>query len=168
MADKYIALVGGVKKEVEAEAIGGSTEKAGKIPALDAAGRIPESMMPVGIGADVYVGAAAEILAANTPFVYIKADGEIASAVASSGGNPTIGFILDNFSVAADATVYFEGRVTGLSGLTPGARYYLSDTVPGGVTATPVSGAGKLHQYLGKAVTATTIAFEADDHIVRA
>lgn len=168
MADKYIALVNGVTAEVEGTTAGGTAGQAGKIPALDNSGRLDQSMLPVGVAPDTHVGTAAETLNSANPFVYIKSDGQIANASGASGGNPCIGFILAGAVAAAQATVYFEGRVTGLSGLTVGARYYLSDTVPGGITATPVSGTGKLHQYIGRAVSATTLTFEADDHIVRA
>lgn len=168
MADKYIALINGVEQEVEATLTGGTSTQAGDIVALDANGRLDISVMPTGITADVYIGNAFESLVSNNPFVYIKSDGTVANASASSGGNPTIGFVNTNYSANASATVYFEGRVTGLSGLTIGARYYLSDSVPGGLTATPVVGTGKLHQYLGRAISATSLSFEADDHIVRA
>ena len=168
MADKYIALINGIDQEVEGTVIGGDVAQAGDIPALDASGRLDPSLMPVGIVADTYDGPAFETLTATAPFVYIKSDGSVANASAASGGNPTIGFILANYGTAATAKVYFEGRVTGLSGLTVGARYYLSDATPGGLTATPVSGTGKLHQYLGRAVSATTLSFEADDYILRA
>lgn len=168
MADKYIALVDGVSKEVEASQAGGTAGQAGKIPALDSGGRLSQSMMPVGVAPDTYVGNAAEALSAANPFVYVKPDGQVANASGASGGNPAIGFVTEGFASAEAATVFFEGRAGGLTGLTVGARYYLSDSVAGGVTDTPVSGAGKLHQYLGRAVSATTIAFEADDHIIRA
>lgn len=168
MADKYIALVSGAQTEVEGTVTGGTAGQAGDIPALDGSGRLDPTLMPVGVMADTYSGTAFEALSAANPFVHIKSDGTVANASASSGGNPAIGFVLTNVASVGIALVYFEGRVTGLSGLTVGARYYLSDSVPGGTTAMPVSGTGKLHQYLGRAVTETTIAFEADDHIVRA
>lgn len=168
MADKYIALINGVDQEVEGTVTGGTVTQAGDLVALDGTGRLDQSIMPVGVAPDTYIGTASEALTSAAPFVYIKSDGTVANASATSGGNPTIGFVLANVANAAQATVFFEGRVTGLSGLTVGARYYLSDTVAGGATLTPVSGTGKLHQYLGRAVSTSTIAFEADDHIVRA
>ena len=168
MADKYIALLTGIETEVEGTITGGTAAQDGKIVALDATGRLSQTIMPVGITPDTYTGTASEALSAANPFVYVKSDGQVANASAASGGNPTIGFVLANHASASQAVVYFEGRVTGLTGLTVGARYYLSDTTAGGLTTTPVSGAGKLHQYLGRAVSTTTLSFEADDHIVRA
>lgn len=168
MADKYIALVNGVEREVEGQVAGGTASEAGKIPALDSSGRLDLTVMPVGVMPDSHTGLADEALTAANPFVYLKPDGKVALASAATGGSPAIGFVLNGFAAATPALVYFEGRVTGLSGLTVGSRYYLSDTVPGGLTSTPISGAGKLHQYLGRAVSATTLAFEPEDHIILA
>lgn len=167
MADKYIALLGGIEQEVEGTVTGGTPVQAGKIVATDGSGRLDPSIMPVGVTADTYAGTAAEALSSGA-FVYVKADGQVANASATSGGNAAIGFVLANAASGAQALVYFEGRNTALTSLTVGARYYLSDSVPGGATTTAVSGAGKLHQYLGRAVTATTLSFEADDYVVRA
>lgn len=121
---------------------------------------------PAGGGAsDLYVGLAAEDLAPGD-FCYTDASSEIALAQASSPGNQCTGFVLAAHPAGTPATIYFEGMVTGLSGLLPGMRYYLSDTTAGACTDIPVRGAGKFDQYLGRAVTATTLNFEADD-IVR-
>lgn len=167
MADKYIALIAGIDQEVEGTVTGGTAGQNGKIVALDASGRLDATLMPVGIVADTYSGTASEALSAGA-YVYIKSDGQVANASAASGGNPAIGFVLAASASAATALVYFEGRNTAVTGLTVGARYYLSDTAAGGATATPVSGTGKLHQYLGRAISSTSLSFEADDHIVRA
>lgn len=172
MANKYISLVSGIETEVEGKVVGGTAGEAGMIPALDPTGRLHESLMPVGIGADMAPIEAAETLAAGA-LVYIKADGKVANASGASGGNEAIGFVLAGYAAAEIAAVYFEGRNTSLSGLSAGSRYYLSDTVPGGVTATPIdntnpANAGKKHQCVGRAVTATSISFEASDSVVLA
>lgn len=168
MVDKYLALVDGIETEVIGTVTGGVAAQAGKIPALDGTGRLDPTLMPVGVTPDVYVGAASETLGAANPFVYIRPDGTVALASGASGGNPAVGFVLSSVTAPAAAEVFFEGRVTGLTGLTVGSRYYLSDSTPGGLTATPVSGAGKLHQFLGRAISTSTLTFEIDDHIVRA
>jgi hypothetical protein len=165
--EKFITLTAGVLTEVAGTITGGTAAQDGKIVSLDATGRIDSSILPVGIAADTHVATAFESLSAANPFVYIRADGQIANASASSGGTPAVGFVLAAFSASTSATVYFEGRVTGLSGLTPGARYYLSDVTAGGLTSTAVSGTGKLHQYIGRAITATSLAFEGADSILR-
>lgn len=168
MADRYIALsAAGIETEIEGTVTGGTAAQTGKIVALDAAGKLDTSLMPVGIGADVFATTAGEALNAGD-FVYITSTGTARKASAASGGNPAVGFVLAAAANAAACTVYFEGSNTGLTGLTVGARYYLSDTAAGGVTATAVAGTGKLHQYLGRAYSATAITTEVSDHIVRA
>lgn len=167
MADKYITLLNGVEREVEGTVTGGTASQAGDIVALDAAGRIDVSLLPVGLGADVFTTTAFETLAAGA-FVYIRTDGTAANASANVGGHACSGFVLTGSATGAPATVYFEGQNTALTGLTVGVRYYLSDTTPGAATATPVEGAGKLHQFLGRSISSTNITFEADDVIIKA
>lgn len=169
MADKYLSRdsATGRVKEVEGTVTGGTAGQAGDLVALDGSGRIDPTTMPVGIGADTHAGTAGESLTAGD-FVAIDVDGDVVRASAASGGKDAVGFVLDSAATAAPVTVYMEGRNTDLTGLTPGSRYYLSDTTPGGVTNTPVAGAGKRHQFLGTAITATSIAFEADDSITLA
>lgn len=152
MADKYIALINGVDQEVEGTVVGGTPTQAGDLVAL---------------GADVFVANAFENLAAGA-FVYFRPDGTVANASANAGGNASIGFVLQAATTGQPATVYFEGQNNSLNSLSVGSRYYLSDTVAGGATTTPVSGTGKLHQFLGRAISATTISYEADDYILRA
>jgi len=55
-------------------------------------------------------------------------------------------------------------QITGMSGLTPGADYYLSTTA-GGVTATAPSSSGNLRQRVGKALSATVLSFERGETI---
>jgi hypothetical protein len=168
MADKYISIgVTGIETEVEATVTSGGAANAGDIVALDASGKLDESVMPVGIGADVFATTAGEALNSGD-FVYIAANGSARKASAAAGGNPAVGFVLMSAASAASVTVYFEGSNTGLTGLTVGSRYYLSDTAAGGVTLTPVSGTGKLHQFLGRAYSTSAITTEIADHIVRA
>lgn len=167
---KYIQRGTGSQSLEEVQALTTSTGAgdASKIVQTDASGRLDQSLMPVGIGADTYNGNANGALTAGD-FVYIRSDGTIARATAAAAGPfQADGFVLVASATGTPAVAYFEGRNTALSGLTVGARYYLSDTTPGGVTSTPVSGAGKIHQYLGKAISSTSIAFEADDAILLA
>lgn len=167
MVDKYIALLNGIETEVPGTVTGGTTAQAGDIPALDPTGRLHPSLMPVGVGADAASLTAHENLAAGA-VVYIRSDGTAANATAAVNGFGAKGFVLASVTAGQTALVYFEGRNTSLSGLTPGARYYLSDTTPGAIMATPIDNvgsgnAGKLHQFVGTAITATSLNFEPDD-----
>lgn len=169
MADKYLRRDGttGFVSETAATATSAGAADSGKIPALDSSGRLDPTMMPVGVVADTYSNNATGALSAGD-LAYVKSDGTIARASAASAGNGADGFVLAASATGTPALLYFEGRNTAVTGLTVGSRYYLSDSSPGGITTTPVSGTGKLHQYVGKAISATSLDFEPDDVIVLA
>lgn len=164
---KFLALVGGIISEVIATVTGGTNTQAGQIVALDGTGHIDSSVMPVGIGADTYVGNAASALAAGA-FVTIKADGTVDNASAASTGGDAVGFVLSAVASGASATVYLAGRNTALTALTVGSRYYLSATTPGAATATAVTGAGNKSQFLGTAVSASQLDFVRHDPVTLA
>lgn len=140
---------------------------AGKTVALDGAGRIDSTMMPVGIGADTASIQASENLAAGD-FVNIhNASGaRVRKADATTAGKEAHGFVLGAVSSGANATVYFEGTNTGVSGMTPGTVFL--HTTAGGATGTAPSGSGNVVQKLGVAVSATAINFERGEPIVLA
>lgn len=163
-AKTFQRLVSGILTTITGVITSAGAANDGDVVVLDATGRLDASVMPVGIAADTFTSTAAEALAAGA-FVYITNTGTIANASAGAGGNAARGFVISASASAGAATIFFEGRNTGLATLTIGARYYLSDATAGGVTATPVSGAGKKHQLLGYAVTATTLDAEIDDFI---
>jgi hypothetical protein len=169
MTDKYLArdAATGRLREIPGTVTGGSAGQAGDLVALDGGGRLDTTVLPVGVGADTFAGTAGETLTAGD-FCAVDSTGNVVRASAASAGRDAIGFVLSSAANAAAVTLYMEGRNTSLSSLTPGARYYLSDTTPGGVTTTPVAGAGKRHQFLGTAITSTSIAFEAEDGITLA
>lgn len=153
----------------EATATTGGTGDALKVPSLDAQGRLTAEMMPVGIGADNKVVPASEALSAYDLVNLWDDAGTLKARKADAAtAKQADGYVVAALSIGADATVYFDGQMTGMTSLTVGARYYLSDSAAGGVTLTPVSGAGKMHQYIGKALSATELTFEADDGIILA
>lgn len=166
--NKYLAQVSGTLTEVVSSQTSAGAGDAGKIPALDASGRIDSSMMPVGIGADTATITASEALSAGD-FVNIwnSTGAKARKADASTSGKEAHGFVLAAVSNAAAATVYFEGTNTQVTGLTAG-NVFLSDSTPGGSTATAPTGSGKVVQRLGVAVSTTAINFEASAPIVLA
>jgi hypothetical protein len=60
----------------------------------------------------------------------------------------------------AVGTYQTQGPITGLSGLTPGATYFLDPTTAGAMTATPPETSGQYAVELGRAVTATEFYFD--------
>ena len=155
---KFLTQSGGVFAEVAATQTGGAPN-ADKIPALDAAGRLDASMMPTGISADTAVIVTSEALAAGD-FVNIHNSGgaRARKADAASAGKEAHGFVLAAVGSGGNATVYFEGTNTGVSGLTPGVAF-LSATA-GVPTNTAPSAAGQVVQRIGLAVSATAVNFE--------
>jgi hypothetical protein len=139
---------------------------AGKIVALDGAGRIDSTMMPTGIGADTASIPASEALAAGDMVnIYDSTGAKCRKADAATAGKEAHGFVLAAVESAANATVYFEGTNTQVTGQTPGP-VFLSATTPGLATSTAPSGSGNVVQRVGFATGATAINFEAGTPIV--
>jgi hypothetical protein len=74
MAQGFLARVAGKTKQIFAITSSVGAADAGKIPALDGSGRLNQSFMPVGIGADTVQGTASEALSAGD-FVNFHDDG---------------------------------------------------------------------------------------------
>jgi hypothetical protein len=161
----FINLEAGKQKRNEALEVSAGAGDAGKMIKTDSTGRIDNSLLPVGIGADTQDVVSFEDLVAGD-FVNIFDDGGTPSVrkADATNGRDANGFVLSGVTAPALATVYFEGTNTQLSGMTPGARQYLNTS--GGITETPKTASGELHQYLGKSSSATTLNVELDDCIV--
>ncbi len=165
MAFKFLRLISGRIKEEEAIVVSAGAGDADKIPALDGTGRLDNSVMPNGIGADTATIEASENLAAGDLVNVFDSGGPKArKADATAEGKEAVGFVLEAVSSAANATVHFEGILSGLTGLTPGARQYLG-TTSGARTETAPAGSGNVSQFLGRAVSATEISIEIGDPI---
>lgn len=165
MADKYIYHDAGRLKEKEAVVSSSGATDAGKIPALDATGRLDETMMPTGIGADTATVSASEALSAGD-FVNIYDDvGTPKCRKADAATNkPAHGFVLSAVTAGNDATIYFEGSNTQVTGMTAG-RVYLSGSTPGAATNTPPTTSTYIVQCVGVAVSATHINVELGEPI---
>lgn len=160
-AAKYIALVAGKLKQMAATVTSAGAGDDGKIVALDSNGKLDNSVMPTGIGADTKTLAASENLAAGD-LVNVWDDSGTAKARkadASSNAKQAHGFVLSSVTSGNNATVYMEGTITGLTSLTLGGNYFLSATA-GGITTTAPSTAGYIVQQVGVAVSATELSFE--------
>lgn len=172
-AKKYLSLAltsFGVRlKEIVATIVSAGAANEGDLVALDPTGRLDPSVLPVGIGADTGVVPAFENLAAGNLVNYFDDAGTVKARKADSSteGKEADGYVLAAVTTGNNALVYHEGSNTQLSGLTPGARYYTA-TTPGGVTTTPPTATGSVVQYVGRAISATVLVFEADEGIIRA
>lgn len=144
------------------------TSAANRLVKLDGSGRLDATVMPVGIGADTAIIAASEALSAGD-FVNIWDNGGVAKvrkADASSAGKEAHGFVTAAVSNGANATVYFEGTNSNVSGQTAGA-VFLSST-PGKATSIAPTAAGQVVQRIGFAISATAVNFQSQPPILLA
>jgi hypothetical protein len=170
MTDKYIGISpAGALQEVTGTVTSAGGANAGQLVALDANGKLDSTVMPSGIGADTQSIFASEALSAGDMVnVWNNAGTQNArKADASAAGKQAHGFVLSAVSSGANATVYFEGAVIGLSGMTPGATQFLSATA-GGRTETAPATTNYYLQTVGMARTATIMDFSANSPIKRA
>lgn len=165
---KYIELgSNGFQEKVATDSSSGAAS-AGDIVALDSAGKLPLNMMPSGIGPATKTMVSSEAITAPA-LVNVWNDAGVAKIrkADAASNKPANGFIVASATSGGNADVYFEGEVTGLSGLTPG-KLWLSATVPGSVQSAIPTTAGHIAQSVGFATSATTMDFEASDPILRA
>jgi hypothetical protein len=121
----------------------------------NAQGFIDASMLA---SAEVKVGNASEAITANQ-LVYFKADGTVAKASGAVSGHKAQGWAANSASVGQPVTVYQEGTIGGLTGLTPEATLYLSATTAGAYTETAPTGSGEMLQVVGVALSTTELNF---------
>ena len=164
MADKYLKNNGGSLAEVEGIASSAGAGDAGKFAALDAAGKWDNSMMPTGIGADTASVEASENLAAGDLVnIHDSTGAKCRKADATTEGKEAHGFVLAVVTSGSNATVYFEGTNTQVTGLTPGVQF-LSATA-GLATVTAPSSSGNIVQKVGIATAATSLNVEVGNPI---
>jgi len=157
---KYLALVAGFIREITGTATSTGAPDSGKIVQLAGDGRLDSSLMPVGIGADTAVVQASEALAAGdyVNIHSVSSDFRVRKADAATEGKGVNGFVLSAVANGANATVYFEGTNTQVTGQTPGTVWL--STTPGLGTATAPAGSGNVVQQVGVAVASTAVNFE--------
>jgi hypothetical protein len=163
-AHKFLKNNSGVITEEAAVDSSSGAGDAGKIPALDSAGKLNANMMPTGVDIEVSTITASEDLSGGD-FVNVweSTGAKARKADATTAGKEATGFVLAAVTSGNPATVYLPGQEnTGLTGLTPGAMYWLNTTV-GGVTTTAPSSSGNAVQKIGRASSASSIIFNPSD-----
>jgi len=158
--EKILKEVSGQITEIITTQVGGAGNE-DIVASLNASGQWDLTMMPTGIGPDTASIPASENLAAGD-FVNIWNDGgvvKIRKAIAEDG-KLADGFVLASVTSPASGLVYFEGKNTGVTGLTLASVYYLSETVAGDITATAPSASNKHVQRIGKAYATTAVTTE--------
>lgn len=157
MTTKYLAIddINGGTTEV-AFAITGGVGKENQAIQTGSDGRIHTTFLPVGITPEVKIGNAFEAITARQ-LVYFKADGTVALASNTAGGQAAEGWADNSAAEGAAVTVNFEATITGLAGLTPNKLCFLG--VAGAITQTVPTGAGVRYQEVGRALSATELQF---------
>lgn len=156
----------GTQQEYSGVTTSAGAGSSGEIPALDSAGKLDVTMMPVGFGQDAITATAAEALSAGD-FVYFNGSGGVLKADATAIAKQARGYVIAAVANAATATVYFDDSNTSVTGLTPGSTYYLSAT-SGGITTTPTTTTGQIVQEVGFATTATLLRVNIQEPVIRA
>ena len=158
-AKKVLRRVNGVRTEIFGVQTSAGAGNAGDLVSLDDSGRIDNSMMPVGIGADTAAITASETLAAGDWVnVWNSSGAKVRKADATTAGKEAHGFVLAAVTSGNPATVYFEGTNTQVSGQTPGPVFLQTTAGVGGPTVPSAS--GNVVQQIGVAVSATAVNFE--------
>ena len=166
-AKKFLRLVNGVLTEIFGVQTSAGAGNAGDLVSLDGTGRIDNSMMPVGIGADTATITASETLAAGDWVnVWNNSGAKARKADATTAGKEAHGFVLSAVVSGNPATVYFEGTNTQVSGQSPGPVFLQTTAGTGG--ATIPSASGNVVQQIGVAVSATAVNFERSTPVVLA
>ena len=158
-AKSFLRLVAGVFTELKGIVVSGGAANDGDLVALDSTGRLDNSVMPVGIGADTKQVTTSEALAAGDWVNLWNSSGlKARKADATVAGKEAWGFVLAAASSGATATVYFEGTNNQVTGQTVGPVFLQTTAGTGG--ATIPSAAGNVVQNLGVALSATEVNFE--------
>lgn len=167
MANKYIKNDAGTLAEEELLDVSAGRDDSGKGIALDSAGRVSQTMMPTGIGADTTSIEASEALTAGAEINLFDDAGVGKVRLADNSNNrPAHGFVLSAVALGESAIVYFEGVNTARSGMTIGAVQFLGTA--GNVIETAPTDSDEIVQRIGVARSATEMTTERSQPITLA
>lgn len=170
MVDKVLRRLNGKNVQYTPTTSSAGAADAGKIPALGADGKLDPTMYNAGSGpASRSIPASEALAAGNLVNIYSNAGTVNVRKADNSNSRPAHGFVLAGVAALANATVYdLDGVISGLSGLTPGADYYLGTA---GAVVTPALDAttattGAIDQRIGVALSATELDTDDYDYVV--
>jgi hypothetical protein len=159
---KYLRIddATGLIEELEALSVSTGVSDASKPVKTDSNGLLDLSLMPVGIGPDTVDLVCSENLSAgNAVNIYDNGGVPTCRLADRTNNRPANGFVLQNFTSGQTAKVYKDSKVTGMTGLTNGAVYFLGAS--GAISTTPpVAGSGHICQVVGLATSATVLDIE--------
>ena len=169
MAQKPIQIISGQLTQVEANTTSAGAGDSGKLVALDATGKLDNTLLPPGVGDESKILPASEDLAAGD-LVNVWDDSgttKVRKADATTAGKEADGFVLASVTSGNNATVYFDAVNNASTGLTSASAVYLSATA-GLTTATAPSASGNVVQRVGRALSTTEFTFARGDAVTLA
>ena len=168
MPDRYYTFDTTLNEKVSKEAIDASagSADAGKIPALNAQGKLDESLLPVFDSASYE---ASENLSAGD-LVNLFNDGGVTKMRRADRTNQrqADGYVRDNINSGDTGTMYRDGEVTGktFAAADIGKSLYLDVTGQPSVGANDADTAGQYRQKVGRVETTTSMQFEKGEVVV--
>jgi hypothetical protein len=100
-------------------------------------------------------------------FVYIDGTGEFNAGLADDiSTSDVVGVIVDVDSAGSPCIVKATGGLPAYFSLTPGAIYYLSETVPGGLQTTVPTTPGNVIKRVGTAINETTLMIDLTQRLI--
>jgi len=164
MSRWYQSIVGNAIAWVQAITQSTGVADGGKIVATDpATGRFHLSVMPSSVGVPTEVIPATEALGAGDFVEIYSASGTRSCRRADASlSRKAHGYVLTAVTSGQNATVFKDGTNTAVTAVAVGTDYYLSNSVPGGFSATPpaFTNTGHIIQHLGFGVSTTGIEYE--------
>ena len=167
----FLARVAGKTKQVFGMSVSTGAADAGKLVATDTSGKLDMSLMPVGIGTNSIICPASEAIGAGKFVNFHSNAGALNVRLAdNSNARQADGYLKDAVVQSGQATVYpLDTTNTAMTGLTPGARYWLGTA--GGVISvaldpTDTANIGKVCQELGTAKSATELVSDDLGYVV--
>lgn len=164
--NKFLTVVSGVTRLVQAIASSAGVGDANKVIATGSDGKIDVTLLPTGVGPNVALIQASENLAAGDFINIHNVSGARVRKADASNGRAAHGFVLASVTSGQNATVYRSGANSSLTSLVPGTSYFLSSSSAGTATATATTTSGQIVQQLGVAESATSLIFEYNDPVV--
>lgn len=168
---KIATIINGIQQLIEPIITSRGSEDGRKPIQTTDEGFVDDSLFPPGIGQDIITRPATEAIAAGAPVNLYDDAGtpSMRNADASSPAKQANGFVKSAIASGASGKVYAGGFVGGLDGLSSGSRYYLAASA-GQFTAVPLdpddpANAGRIHQFVGTAVSEDTLLFRPADPI---
>lgn len=170
MALPYVmTFISGVwKAAIIAITSSSGSSDANKHIATNSEGKLDATFLPAGLGASTFSASASEALSASNLVNLYNNGGSLGVRKADGSTlKEANGFVLTAFNSGELALVYPLGeQLTGLTGLTPGSKYYLSVTTPGGIqSSAPDLASGVMYQEIGKAISSTALQTVKSDAI---